>query len=658
MTTGLRGWLRGRSLTARIALGSAAVSVVVIAAFVPQIGSLTSARDADAAEERSDDARAQAAGILGLVVDLETGQRGFLLTAEERFLEPWRMAMSRLPTDLRRLKSLVQDDRESSAQAAAVARQIESYIEDYSEPSVARARRDLPAAIRVVKSGEGKRRVDGIRAAVASLDETIATRARRRRDRQAAAQTRAVAFAAGGFGLSLGALALLAMFLRSAIASPVRRLTEGAERIGSGDLSTRVDDGGSREFSELAQTFNAMGASLQWSMEELSAARAEADRANAAKSEFLSRMSHELRTPLNAILGFGQLLEMDDLDTRQRESVEQILKAGRHLLDLINEVLEISRIEAGVLTISMEPVHAATAVSDAVELGRPLATAAGLALSADYEVAGDRYVCADQQRLKQVLLNLISNAVKYNREGGTIAVSFAEGAEGRLRIVVSDTGCGMSPEQLDRLFDPFDRLGAEQTDVEGTGLGLALSKRLIDAMGGAIWAESEPGVGTKFFVELALETDGPAERHAATATAAASNGAPLDIRSSTILYIEDNLSNFKLIDHVFADRPAVELVPAMQGEIGLELARQHGPDLILLDLHLPGMPGNEVLRRLKAEPATREIPVVVLSADATDRQVERVLAAGAHAYLTKPLDIERFLDVVNDTLGAEAAEAR
>jgi PAS domain S-box-containing protein len=376
-------------------------------------------------------------------------------------------------------------------------------------------------------------------------------------------------------------------------------------------------------------------------------ARAEAERANHAKSEFLSRMSHELRTPLNAVIGFGQLLELDDMDPRQCEAVEQILKAGRHLLELINEVLDISRIEAGTMTMSLEPVHLGSVLAEALSLIRPLADAAHVRLVANPSECADLYVHADQQRLKQVLINLVSNAVKYNRRAGEVSVHCTELADGRVEVAVTDTGRGMSAEQLERLFEPFDRLGAERTDVEGTGLGLSLSKGLMEAMAGAITAESEPGTGSTMRVQLNRAEKPGEEATPRDSAPVVANGSPREPR--TIVYIEDNLSNLKLIERLLDRLPGMRLIPAMQGKLGIDLVREHQPDLILLDLHLPDLHGREVLEQLKSDPATAAIPVVVLSADATSAQLERLLAAGAAGYLTKPIDVESLLNIVQSS---------
>jgi signal transduction histidine kinase/CheY-like chemotaxis protein len=376
-------------------------------------------------------------------------------------------------------------------------------------------------------------------------------------------------------------------------------------------------------------------------------AQAEADRANRAKSDFLSRMSHELRTPLNAILGFGQLLEVRLEHPRDREGIEQILKGGRHLLSLINEVLDISRIESGRLALSPEPVRLADAIRHVVDMAGPLADARSVKLEVDDTAGGDRHVRADAQRLRQVLLNLVSNGIKYNREGGRLTLASRETAPDRLRITVTDTGTGISPALQARLFTPFDRLGAENAAIEGTGLGLALSKCLIEAMGGRIGVESVEGEGATFWVELPrADVPGPAAETRASEDA----GPATSDRRGTLLYIEDNPSNLRLVARVLAERSQLRLIPAAEGGLGLRLAREQRPDVILLDLHLPDLPGEDVLRRLGDDPELRQTPVIVLSADATPGQTERLLAAGARAYLTKPLDITQLLSVVDAAL--------
>ncbi len=393
-------------------------------------------------------------------------------------------------------------------------------------------------------------------------------------------------------------------------------------------------------------------AELRETMTELEAASASAAAANRAKSEFLSRMSHELRTPLNAVLGFAQVLELGDLTEAQRQAVTQILKGGEHLLALINDVLDIARIETGDLSLSAEPVCPAEIVDDVLDLVEPLAAQRGIECRAVATAgdAGSTFVIADRQRLKQVLLNLVANAVKYNKPGGSVVITTEQRGE-RLRIKITDTGPGIAADRLAMLFQPFERLGAETTNVEGAGIGLALSRRLAEAMGGTVDVESTEGAGSTFWVELGT-TEGPVERHERTSptTPLGTSPAPDEPLRHTVLYIEDNLANVKLIEHVLDHRRDVELMTAMQGRLGITLALQHHPALILLDLHLPDVGGETVLAGLRSDPATATTPVLVLTADATDRQRKRLLAAGATEYLTKPLDVRQLLELVDEHL--------
>ena len=375
-------------------------------------------------------------------------------------------------------------------------------------------------------------------------------------------------------------------------------------------------------------------------------AKAEAERANLAKSESVSRISHELRTPLNAILGFAQLLELEELNSEQREGVAHILRGGRHLLDLINQVLDISQIETGDLSISLEPVEILEAIQESFATLRPLASERRVRLYSTCE--GPEYVRADRQRLNQVLSNLMSNAIKYNRLDGSVTVSCQRTGE-RLRISISDTGIGIPADRLEQLFVPFERVGAEQTTTEGTGLGLALVKRLVEAMNGVVVAESTAGRGSTFSIELPLCDSNP-ELMAVVGGDDSATAACASAR--TILCIEDNASNFRLVERLLQRRSGITLLGATDGLAGLTRAREQRPHLILLDLNLPDMDGHELLVRLRADSACSSIPVVVISADATETQINRLIQAGAADYLTKPLDVKQFFTVVDQTLAS------
>jgi CheY-like chemotaxis protein len=392
----------------------------------------------------------------------------------------------------------------------------------------------------------------------------------------------------------------------------------------------------------------------------LEAAEAAARAANDAKNAFLSRMSHELRTPLNAVLGFGQLLERRLEGTEDAESVRYIVRAGRHLLDLINEVLDIARIESGEMSVSLEPIHVASLVQESADFMRPVAAATDVTLHVADE-SSDIHVLADRQRLRQILLNLLSNAIKYNHQNGNVWITGSSAADGVV-ISVRDDGRGIAPEYFDRIFTPFDRLGAEATGVEGTGVGLAVTHALVELMKGSVSVESEPGVGSCFAVTLP-EVPTPAAEVLVASEYAPHPVVELDAVPASLLYIEDNDPNVRVVEALLKLRPGWRMLHAGLGRLGVELARAHHPDLVLLDLHLPDRLGIDVLAALQRDDATADIPVVVLTADANPHQLEGLLASGASRYLTKPLDIDVVLLMLDEivakkTVGQESIGQR
>ena len=396
---------------------------------------------------------------------------------------------------------------------------------------------------------------------------------------------------------------------------------------------------------------------LNAAKEEAERARAEAERASNAKSDFLSRVSHELRTPLNAILGFGQLLELDDLSEEQSQSVSHILLGGRHLLGLVNEVLDLASIESGKMELDFEDVEVGPLLRESMALVSPIARARGVQVHLDLNPTLETTcVRVERRRLKQVLLNLLDNAVKYNRAtDGEVFIhaqtDMDDPEQGCLRISVRDTGAGMSAAGLEKLFTPFERLGAAHGPIKGTGLGLAVSKQLVERMGGSLRVTSEEGRGSTFLVGLPLASAQTSLAAARLHIGGSSQARPEIPPDATLLYIEDNPSNLQVVRTLLShERSHWQFLSADEGHAGLELARQILPGLILLDLQLPGMSGEEVLKELRRDPVTHHIPVIVLSADATSHSRERLLVNGANAYLTKPFDLGDLLTLADQTL--------
>ena len=378
--------------------------------------------------------------------------------------------------------------------------------------------------------------------------------------------------------------------------------------------------------------------------------------ASTAKDEFLARVSHELRNPLMAIGGFSELLMRDETDVKRREWAAMVVQASGHLAHLVADLLDLARIESGNIALACEPVALGPLFADVLDLMRPLSESAGVTLQPATSAAGHGYAFADKHRLIQVLTNLVINAIKYNRRGGDVRIDVRTAGDHRVRIAVSDTGRGVPAESLERLFTPFDRLDAAASGIEGTGLGLALSRTIVEAMDGTLTVESTPGVGSTFTIELPSGEPAAVERVLGRDQAALTVvDYPVEGR---LLYIEDTVANVRLISAILSHRPSVTVLSAMQGSLGLELARQHRPDLILLDLHLPDMGGQQVLAQLKADPATKDIPVIILSADAPEREREQLLAAGADGYMTKPAPAAELIATVDHYLTQRPAATR
>jgi PAS domain S-box-containing protein len=383
----------------------------------------------------------------------------------------------------------------------------------------------------------------------------------------------------------------------------------------------------------------------------LTNAKATAEKANLAKSDFLSSMSHELRSPLNAILGFAQLMESDSPPPTpsQKESIGQILHAGWYLLELINEILDLAMIESGKLSMSLEPVSLVEVMLECQLMIEPMAQRRGINMTFPH-FDMPHFVKADRTRIKQVLINLLTNAIKYNKVGGSVVVECCSTTTpGHVRVTVTDTGAGLSPEMLAQLFQPFNRLGQSGNAEEGTGIGLVVSKRLVELMEGVIGVESTVGTGSVFWVEL-LSTAPLAHPAQVEKTTVVQPAVASDARMRTLLYVEDNPANLKLVERLVARRHDLRLLSAVDGNRGVELARTCQPDVILMDINLPGISGIEALKILGADRTTAHIPVVALSANAIPRDIEKGLEAGFFRYLTKPIKVSEFMDALNVAL--------
>jgi len=384
---------------------------------------------------------------------------------------------------------------------------------------------------------------------------------------------------------------------------------------------------------------------------ELEAARSIAEKANSAKTDFLSGMSHELRTPLNAILGFAQLMEsgVPPPTPPQKRNLDQILKAGWYLLELINEILDLAMIESGKVTVSREPVSLVEVMLESRAMIEPQAVKRGITMQFPrFEVPC--FVNADRTRLKQVLLNLLFNAIKYNKPQGSVTVDFALAPPDSIRITVRDTGAGLAPEQVAQLFQPFNRLGKESSVEEGTGIGLVVTKRLVELMDGTIGAESFIGVGSEFWFELKMAAAPNRSVADAEFRALGRPRVPAGTPTRTLLYVEDNPANLELIEQLVARRPDLRLLSAADGEIGIEFARAYLPEVILMDINLPGINGLEAMQILRLDRATAHIPIIALSANAVPHDIEKALEAGFFNYLTKPIKVEQFMDALDAAL--------
>jgi signal transduction histidine kinase/CheY-like chemotaxis protein len=584
--------------------------------------------------------------VLADAVDAETGVRGYAATGDPLFLVPYHLALARIGPDRTSLRKAAVAEGDSRQQQAVDATAGMAFAELARLRSVIAT--GVPASGLRPGLRHGKVTMDLLRVRVAGLaDGPTAVAVAHRSVINRLESTIDVL---NIVGLVLGLLAGLvgvALFT-TGITRRVALNAVNAKRLGEGkplEPTVRSAD----EIGRVADSLTRAEDLLERRAAELVTARDQALTATHAKTAFLSNTSHELRTPLNSVLGFTQLLEMSDLGDEDRDSVGRILGAGRHLLALINELIDIARIESGELSLSVEPVSVLPLIEETSHLLGPLAAGRSITIVQHSEHPG-LAANADRQRFSQILMNLISNAVKYDRHGGTITITSQEAGAGQVSVTVSDTGPGIAQEDLDRIFIPFERLGAELTPIEGTGIGLPLAKALTETMGGRLRASSVLGEGSAFTVSLPRAPDMisvPSQGPAPTSPARPASRQPQSGAVTSILYIEDNPANIEVVSRYLDARPNARLKSVTSGRAGLACAIRDVPDIILLDLNLPELHGEQVLEGLRAQPHTADIPVVILSADAAPGVIRRLLALGARAYLTKPLILAELGDLLD-----------
>jgi signal transduction histidine kinase/ActR/RegA family two-component response regulator len=584
--------------------------------------------------------------LLADAVNAETGVRGYAATGDPLFLEPYNLTLGRIAKDRATLRTAAVTDGYGRP-AAAVEATAAKEIAELAQMRSAIGRGDLGPAVRPQLEA-GKATMDLLRRQVAGLaaGPSADLTARRAQITRLGSAINLVTFAGLVLGMLAGMIGI-ALFT-SGIAGRIAAAAANADRLGEGQGLQPVPGAGD-ELGRLADSLVRAAQVLASRSADLITARDEALSATHAKNAFLSSTSHELRTPLNAVLGFTQLLQLSDLGEEDRDSVERILVAGRHLLALINELIDIARIESGEFSLSVEPVLVPPLVEETCQLMTPLAAQRSITISQVCTHPG-LTVRADRQRLSQILVNLASNAVKYNRNGGSLTVTCQPDGPDQARLSVADTGPGISAGNLKRVFVPFERLGAEQTGIEGTGIGLPLARAFAEAMSGQLTASSVENEGSVFTLTLPRAPDMiqiPAQQDTDTAPESLTRPADPGETVTRILYVEDNPANIEVVARFLKSRPNLRLQSIVSGQAGLEFAIREVPDLILLDLHLPELSGDEVLRQLRAAPATAGIPVAILSAEAAPAVIRDMRGRGVIAYLTKPLDLTELGELID-----------
>jgi signal transduction histidine kinase/ActR/RegA family two-component response regulator len=649
---GLRQWWLDRSIrvkgTVVVAFPLIALICIVSASIVLQNNERQERAVSIAASNLSSSANL----VLSDALNGETGVRGYVATGDPAFLQPYNATLSRFTKDLATLRAAAGVEGDGGA-AQVVEASAATAMQELAELRAAVA--DGPTGPLQQDLLVGKQTMDALRGQVHNLAaKPAAIVAAHRIDiNRMETQIGVLTIAGVIIGLVGGILGIV--LFTSGISHRVIAIAANAERLGQGE-SLRPRPSARDELGRLTKALVHAEELLVSRTAELMTARDAALSATQSKNAFLSTTSHEIRTPLNAVLGFTQLLQLSDLSAEDRDGVERILAAGRHLLALINELIDIARIESGELSLSVEPVLVRPLAEETCQLMATLAAERSIGISLCSPEPG-LAVLADQQRLRQILVNLVSNAIKYNRRGGTVSIACQAEGDHQVSLVVTDTGPGIRAADLDRIFAPFERLGVEQTGIEGSGIGLPLARALAQAMAGQLTASSVHGEGSAFTVTLPRVVMPWGQERINLPRPAPVPPVDLSAATMTVLYIEDNPANIEVVTRFLKPVTNVVVRTAMTGEAGLEAAIHEPPDLILLDMHLPDISGEEVLRRLQAEPVTADTPVAVLSAEAAPGIIRHMRASGVVAYLTKPLDLAELGRLIRSFRTGEHSDA-
>jgi signal transduction histidine kinase/CheY-like chemotaxis protein len=567
--------------------------------------------------------------VTSIMREIESGQRGYIITNDNIFQSEYNHNKGEIRLLLTEIEELTADNTSQKGRLIALTQLVEERLFLLDKDVAKYQSLGFVAARNLIRTGASRLSMEALLKLVTTMEKE---------ERALLKQRSELAERNAGRTLKVGAL-LVAISIAGLLLLWWRVKREARQRLAAEEAV--------HENEQMKMLFDL----LQEKNIELERARSDAEKANLAKSEFLSSMSHELRSPLNAILGFTQLMETDSPPPTpsQKESITQILRAGWHLLTLINEILDLAKVESRQTPLSNEPVSLEEVMLECQGMVEPQSRDRGIRMIFPHFNV-PCFVMADRTRVKQVLINLLSNAIKYNCNQGTVEVKCSESTPGRILVSVRDTGAGLRQEQLDQLFQAFNRLGQESGDEEGTGIGLVVAKRLVELMGGIIGVESSVGAGSVFWFELGSvdepylsvedrETDKLTVFHP-----------PHGAEQHTLLYVEDNPANLKLVEQIIARHPSIRLLTALNGNSGIEKAHAFQPDVILMDINLPGISGIDAMRSLRSDPATAHIPVVALSANAMPLDIEKGLKAGFFRYITKPLKVNEFMESLNMAL--------